>query len=250
MNPYPGPTHPASNPPPNPAEQAGGTGETEQRTALLGGGQTGARPGRRRGLIGLGVLGVLAVGGVAGALVLGGGSGSAPGSGGPAPVGGPAAAAPSPQPARPGHGAGERRAGTTLLIGSVVSDTGGTLVVAPDGGGPNVTVHTDATTRTGRAGTGSAADLTPGARAVVRVRGTGDAATAVSVASPRGRVTGTVTALSGNTATLQQGNGLSVTVDVTAVTPKPAVGDLVTATGTPNGTGVTATGLRVLPKVS
>ena len=89
MNPYPGPTHPASNPPPNPAEQAGGTGETEQRTALLGGGQTGARPGRRRGLIGLGVLGVLAVGGVAGALVLGGGSGSAPGSGGPAPVGGP-----------------------------------------------------------------------------------------------------------------------------------------------------------------
>jgi predicted methyltransferase len=132
----------------------------------------------------------------------------------------------------------------------VVSNAGGTLVVAPDGGGANVSVRTDAATRMLGDRAGAPADLQPGARVVVRVTGSGDARTAVSVSSPVGRVTGTVTAVSGDVVTVLQANGLTVSVNAASANPKPAVGDLVAVTGVPDGTTITATRVRVLPKVS
>ena len=91
----------------------------------------------------------------------------------------------------------------------------------------------------------------PGERVVVRVTGTGDAATAVAVVTPRARVTGTVTALTGDSATVTGVNGLTVTVDVAGLGQKPAVGDLVVLTGTAaNGTTLKADQVRVLPKAS
>ena len=101
-------------------------------------------------------------------------------------------------------------------------------------------------------GSGNAAlgDLAPGERVVVRVEGTGDAATAVAVLTPRTRVTGTVTALTGDSATITRIDGLAVTANVAAVTP-PAVGDLVVLTGvTTDGTTLTADAIRVLPTAS
>ena len=150
---------------------------------------------------------------------------------------------------------GEKKAaGTALLVGSVVSNGGGTLVVAPDGGGPNVTVRTDASTRMLGGGRQTPADLRPGARAVVRVSGSGDTARAVSVSSPQTRVTGTITALTGGDLTVLQGSGLAVSVNVASMTAAPnpplAVGDLVAVTGIPNGTSITASRVRVLPRAS
>ena len=207
---------------------------------------------RRRVVIGALVLVVLVVAGVSVALLSGGPTG------GPPPVSGAAAgsAPPAGQPTQGGgqQGGGQQAGGTALLIGSVVSNAGGTLVVAPDGGGPNVTVHTDTSTRMLGTGRRTPADLPPGARAVVRVSGSGDTARAVSVSSPQTRLTGTITALTGGDLTVQQGNGLSVSVNVAEVTPAPnpplAVGDLVAVTGTPNGTSITAGRVRVLPRAS
>jgi len=219
----------------------------------------GRRPStaRRRVVLVALVLVVLVVAGVSVALLSGGPTG------GPPPVSGAAAgsAPPAGQPTQGGgkqgggkQGGGQQAGGTALLIGSVVSNAGGTLVVAPDGGGPNVTVHTDTSTRMLGTGRRTPADLPPGARAVVRVSGSGDTARAVSVSSPQTRLTGTITALTGGDLTVQQGNGLSVSVNVAAVTPAPdpplAVGDLVAVTGTPNGTSITAGRVRVLPRAS
>ena len=111
-------------------------------------------------------------------------------------------------------------------------------------------MRTDAATRMLGDRAGAPADLQPGARVVVRVAGSGDARTAVSVSSPAGRVTGTVTAVSGDVVTVLQANGLAVNVNVASANPKPAVGDLVAVTGVPDGTTITATRVRVLPKVS
>jgi hypothetical protein len=229
------------------------------------------RPGtaRRRVVIGALVLVVLVVAGVSVALLSGGptagpppvsgaAAGSAPSAGQP-PQGGGQQGGAKQGGAKQGEGkqgGGQQAGGSALLIGSVVSNAGGTLVVAPDGGGPNVTVRTDTSTRMLGTGRRTPADLPPGARAVVRVSGSGsgDTARAVSVSSPQTRVTGTITALTGADLTVQQGSGLAVSVNVAAVTPAPspplAVGDLVAVTGTPNGTSITAGRVRVLPRAS
>ena len=124
----------------------------------------------------------------------------------------------------PGDGGGRRAGGLgadTLLVGTVVSATpGGTLVVAPDGGGAErAGAHRRRAPGCSATGAGAPADLPPGDRVVVRVAGSrGRGRTAVTVSSPQARVTGTVTALSAATWSPScRPTGWSVTVNVTAV---------------------------------
>ncbi|MGD9530146.1 MAG: hypothetical protein AB7V44_25585 [Pseudonocardia sp.] len=151
-----------------------------------------------------------------------------------------------------GPGAGLGRLGDdTLLAGTVVSAGNGTLVITPDSAGgtaPQRTLRTDDRTRVAGDGVRSLAALTAGQRVLLRVDGTGDTATVVTAFVPRARVTGTVTAIAGNQATVVSVQGLTVTVDVTAIGQKPAVGDLVEITGGASGAAIRADELRVLPK--
>ncbi|MGE3285467.1 hypothetical protein [Pseudonocardia sp.] len=134
----------------------------------------------------------------------------------------------------------------TLLAGTVVSAGNGTLVITPDGS-PQRTLRTDDRTRVAGDGVRSLAELTAGQRVLLRVDGTGDAATVVVAYVPQARVTGTVTAIAGNQATVVSVQGLTVTVDVTAIGQKPAVGDLVEISGGASGAALRADELRVLP---
>lgn len=137
-----------------------------------------------------------------------------------------------------------------VLAGSVVSVGNGTLVVAVDGG-PQRTLRTDADTRVRGAGNSALGDLQAGERVVVQVTGTGDAATARAVWTPQAHVTGTVTALAGDRATVTSVDGLAVTVDVSALSQKPAVGDVVVLTGVAaDADTIRADGIRVLPRAS
>jgi hypothetical protein len=154
----------------------------------------------------------------------------------------------------PGHGRGDRGPrgdGTGLLegpvvIGSVVSTAERTLVVTPDGGTPR-TLRTNDDTRVRGAGNAALGDLTAGERVVVRVDGTCDAATALSILTPQARVVGTVTALTGTSATVVAADGRTVTADVAALGQQPAVGDVVVLTGTiTDGATLTADGVRIL----
>ena len=131
-----------------------------------------------------------------------------------------------------------------------MSTAEGTLVVTPDGGAPR-TLRTNADTRVRGAGNAALGDLTAGERVVVRVDGTGAAATAVSILTPQARVVGTVTALTGTSATVVAADGRTVTADVTALGQQPAVGDVVVLTGTiTDSTTLTADGVRILPRAS
>lgn len=149
---------------------------------------------------------------------------------------------------RPGRGLGLGRLGDdTLLAGTVVSTTPGTLVVTPDGAAQR-TFATSDDTRVFGGGNRSVADLTAGERVGLRIDGTGDAATVVAVWAPRARVAGTVTALTGDQATIIAVNGLTVTADLAGIGQKPAVGDLVAIVGGAEGSTLRADELRVLPK--
>lgn len=160
----------------------------------------------------------------------------------------------------PGEGPRRQRRGAplerglgddALLVGAVVATADGSIVLAPDGGAPQRTIRTDDRTRVRGNGNTALGDLQPGERVVVRVDGTGDAATAVAVVAPQARVTGTVTALAGDTATITAVDGLTVTADVAALGRKPAVGDLVVLTGTAgNGTTIKADTIRILPRAA
>jgi hypothetical protein len=69
--------------------------------------------------------------------------------------------------------------------------------------------------------------------------------------TPQASVTGTVTALAGDRATVTSVEGLAVTVDVAALSQKPAVGDVVVLTGTAaDAATIRADGIRVLPRAS
>ncbi|GAA2546159.1 hypothetical protein GCM10010210_16840 [Pseudonocardia hydrocarbonoxydans] len=137
-----------------------------------------------------------------------------------------------------------------VLVGSVVSTAPGSIVVTPDGGAPR-TLRTDDDTRVRGGGNAALGDLAPGERVVVRVEGTGDAATAVGILAPQARVAGTVTALTGTAATVVAVDGRTVDVDVAALGQQPAVGDVVVLTGTfADGTTLVADGVRVLPRAS
>jgi hypothetical protein len=152
-------------------------------------------------------------------------------------------------PGRDGRpGPGGRGAGPVVL-GTVVSTGNGTLAITPDGAAQR-NLRTDDRTRVVGDGVRSIADLKPGQRVAVSVIGTGDAATAVAVRVPEARLVGTVTAVAGDTATVTSADGLVVTVNTAAASPKPAVGDVVAVRGTASGTTITATAVTILPKAS
>lgn len=133
-----------------------------------------------------------------------------------------------------------------VVIGSVVSTSEGALVVTPDGGAPR-TLRTNDDTRVRGAGNAAVGDLTAGERVVVRVDGTGEAATALSILTPQARVVGTVTALTGTSSTIVAADGRTVTADVAALGQQPVVGDVVVLTGTiTDGITLTADGVRIL----
>jgi hypothetical protein len=237
------------------------------------------RPRGRGGVIGAAVVALLVVGGVAAALLIpdGDGRGHRGGSGvglagesgelggpdglnglnglgglgGADDLGGPASGRGEGRDRGGRGGDGARGLGAdTLLAGTVVSTSAGSIVVTPDGGAQR-TVRTDDNTRVRGNDNQALGDLQTGERVVIRVSGTGDAATVVTILAPQARVTGTVTALSGDTATITAVDGLGVTANVAALSQKPAVGDLVVLTGVAaNGTTITADGIRVLPKAS
>jgi hypothetical protein len=134
------------------------------------------------------------------------------------------------------------------LAGTVASVDGANLVVTPDGGAPAVTVPTTDRTRVRGAGNGLAG-LQPGQRVLVRLAAD---KTAAAVMVPQARAMGTVTGLNGDRATLVRPDGLADAVDLAAVNPKPANGDVVfvTGTATDNGATIKVVNLRVLPKAS
>lgn len=151
-----------------------------------------------------------------------------------------------------GRGPGGRPFGLgdePVVTGTVASVAGGSIVVTVDGAGQR-TLRADGDTRVRGSSNGGLGDLQAGERVVIAVEGTGDAATAEAIWVPQARVTGTVTAVSGDTATVTSVDGLPVTVNTTALTQKPVVGDVVVLTGTADAGTIRADGIRVLPKAS
>ena len=150
-----------------------------------------------------------------------------------------------------GRGGGPfARGDQPVLAGSVVSVSSGSLVVAVDGAGQR-TLRTDSDTRVFGNDNRAPGDLQAGERVLVQVSGTGDQAIAESIWSPEAHVIGTVTALTGDRATVTSVNGLVINVDVAALSQKPAVGDVVVLTGTSaDGSTIRADGIRVLPRAS
>lgn len=140
-----------------------------------------------------------------------------------------------------------RVAAGPVVFGTVVSSANGTLVITPDGAAQR-TLRTDDRTRVAGQGIRSLTDLKADQRVAVSVTGTGDAATAVAVRVVEAHLMGTVTAVAGDTATVASADGLVVTVNTAAASPKPAVGDTVAVTGTASGTTITASTITVLPK--
>jgi hypothetical protein len=137
-----------------------------------------------------------------------------------------------------------------VLTGTVSAVSSGTLVVNVDGGAQR-TLRTDGDTRVQGVANNGLGDLQAGERVVVQVQGTGDAATARTVWTPQARVTGTVTALAGDRATVTSIDGLTITVDVAALSQKPVLGDFVVLTGVAaDGSTIRADGIRVLPRAS
>lgn len=211
-------------------------------------------PKRRRwrsrgGIIGAAVLAMVIVAGVAVALLLPGTPGARPAPPG-ADVGllgetgelGPLRG--------PGRGADPLLGKDALLVGTLVSTGGGTLVVDVDGAARR-TLRTDDHTRVRGGGASALSGLKPGDRVVLRISGAGDAATVASVMTPQSRVTGTVTAVSGDTATVTVLDGRRESVNIARLPQKPGVGDIVIITGTaPDGATVSADRVRVLPKAS
>ena len=158
------------------------------------------------------------------------------------------------------HGPGDERFGgpgprgfgfddEPVITGTVASVANGSIVVNVDGAGQR-TIRTDGETRVRGSGNSGLGDLQVGERVVVAVEGTGDAATAEAIWAPQAGVTGTVTAVSGDTATVTSVEGLQVSVNTTALSQKPAVGDVVVLTGTADAGTIRADGIRVLPKAS
>jgi hypothetical protein len=137
-----------------------------------------------------------------------------------------------------------------IVMGTVASVADGSIVVNVDGSGPR-TLRTDGDTEVTGASNGGLGVLQTGERVVVEVEGIGDAATAESVWTPQASVTGTVTALTGDRATVTSVGGLAVPVDVAALSQRPAVGDVVVLTGTAaDASTIRADGIRVLPRAS
>ena len=205
------------------------------------------RPRGRGGVIAAVVVAVLVVGAVAAALL---GSAGARGDRVAGPGVGLAADAEGPRGLRGDRGP-RGQEDVPVVVGTVVSTASGTITVTPDGATAPRTLRIDATTRVRGNGNSAVGDLQAGERVIVRVTGSGATATAASIEVPKASVTGTVTALSGDTATITSVDGLVVSANVAALSQKPVVGDIVVISGTvANGTTITADGIRVLPKAS
>jgi hypothetical protein len=137
-----------------------------------------------------------------------------------------------------------------VVTGTVAAVADGSLVVNVDGAGPR-TLRTDGDTEVGGAGNRGLGDLQAGERVVVGVEGAGETATAESVWAPQASVTGTVTALTGDRATVTSVEGLTVTVDLAALSQRPVLGDVVVLTGTAaDAATLRADGVRILPRAS
>jgi hypothetical protein len=226
-----------------------------------------SRPRSRGVIIGAAVVALLVVGGVTAALLIpdrdrhfGPGFGRMESigelddRGGPwgGPRGGPEAGPWGGEGAFGGHDRGGVRGigNAAVLTGTVTGVSSGTLVVNVDGGAQR-TLRTDGDTRVQGVANSGLGDLQAGERVVVQVQGTGDAATARTVWTPQARVTGTVTALAGDRATVTSIDGLTVTVDVAALSQRPVFGDVVVLTGVAaDGSTIRADGIRVLPRAS
>jgi hypothetical protein len=158
--------------------------------------------------------------------------------------------APGAKADRPGvRGLAARKLGSdTLLVGTVGAAGGGSLNVNQDGGG-SVKVTTDDNTKVRGSDKHAVSDLAAGQRVVVRVD---TAKHAVGVLILRPHVAGTVTALDGDRATVTRASGQTQIVDVSGLSAKPKVGDLIAVVGslTDNGTTVKADMIRQLPKTS
>jgi hypothetical protein len=221
-----------------------------------------SRLGRRGPAVGAAVLALLVVAAVAVAFLVGG-PGRDRDRGGPAGFGGPAQFDDERRgDGRPGDGwGGGGRGGRDdggpgagfgddpVLTGTVVSVADGALVVAADGGAQR-TLRTDDATRVRGGDDGALGDLQAGERVAVAVEGTGDTAVARTVWSPDASVTGTVTAVTGDRATVLSVEGLPVTADVAALSQRPVAGDVVVLTGTATDQVLRAEEIRILPAAS
>ncbi len=220
-----------------------------------------SRLGRRGPAVGAAVLALLVVAAVAVAFLVGG-PGRDRDRGGPAGFGGPAQFDDERRgDGRPGDGwggggRGDRGPGGgaglgdgPVLTGTVVSVADGALVVAADGCAQR-TLRTDDATRVRGGDDGALGDLQAGERVAVAVEGTGDTAVARTVWSPDASVTGTVTAVTGDRATVLSVEGLPVTADVAALSQRPVAGDVVVLTGTAADQVLRAEEIRILPAAS
>ncbi|MDT7647805.1 MAG: hypothetical protein QOC75_4805 [Pseudonocardiales bacterium] len=145
-----------------------------------------------------------------------------------------------------GFGPGGRMGAEPAVVGTLVTINGTNLVLTPDGGA-QATVTLTPQTRVVGEQRASVTDLKAGDRVAVREDANHQA---VGVLVIPARAFGTVTAINGDQATLTRIDGLTEPVDVSAVNPKPVIGDKVAVVGTVTNNGGTlkATQLRELPK--
>lgn len=128
------------------------------------------------------------------------------------------------------------REGEKVLAGSVSSvGSDGTLVVRKDNGA-EVKVPTNDDTWVRGAQNKKLADLQAGERVIVKV---GSDGVAVGVLAVKAHAVGTVTKLDGDRATVVSPGGLSMVLDLSGVSQRPAVGTIVVAVGTATDNGAT-----------
>jgi hypothetical protein len=134
--------------------------------------------------------------------------------------------------------------GEKVVAGSVSSITDGTLAVRKDNG-VEVKVPTNADTKVRGTPGKALSELAAGQRVLVKV-GADGVADGVLVA--RAHAAGTVTKLEGDRATVVRANGLSVVLDLSAVSQRPAIGTVVVAVGTAaDDSTIKVTSIRELP---
>ncbi|MGW0523699.1 hypothetical protein [Crossiella sp. NPDC003009] len=203
-------------------------------------------PPRRRGLKALGVVAVVGVAGAAiGAVLLGGLTGQAQPAGEVRLAAEPVAAEAAAHPAKGPKDKRRQQADTTVLLGTVKSVETSKLTVTRDGGG-EVTVEADARTRVHGNGVAELTGLKPGNRVAVRVTKDNKA---LRVTVPKAHLTGTVTKLDGDRATILARSGLAQAVDLSGIQDKPKVGDVVAVRGdaVESGAVLKAERLRQVP---
>jgi hypothetical protein len=135
------------------------------------------------------------------------------------------------------HGPLRLREGEKVLAGSVssVDSSGGKLVVRKDNGA-EVTVSTNDDTWVRGVKNRELSDLKAGDRVIVKV---GSDGVAKAVLVVKAHAVGTVTKLDGDRATVVRPGGLSVVLDLSGVSERPAVGTIVVAVGTATDNGAT-----------